>query len=106
MTEHEAIKDAIEVLGFLKKDFENKAKPRCQFKRVRFSLSLAIQALENQIAKKPAFVYTRFRHYGKHISDGQSIDKCYKCPNCNSHVFHVFDDEKYCKYCGQKLDWE
>lgn len=66
---------------------------------------LIIEALEKQIPKKPQYVDTRFRHHGRKISDGSSLDKCYKCPNCNSHIFHVFDSEKCCKYCGQALDW-
>lgn len=65
----------------------------------------AIVALEKQIPKKPQYVDTRFRHHGRKISDGSSLDKCYKCPNCNGHIFHVFDSEKCCKYCGQALDW-
>ena len=65
----------------------------------------AIVALEKQIPKKPQYVDTRFRHHGRKISDGSSLDKCYKCPNCNSHIFHVFDSEKCCKHCGQALDW-
>ena len=67
--------------------------------------NVAINALEKQIPKKPQYVDTRFRHHGRKISDGSSLDKCYKCPNCNSHIFHVFDSEKCCKYCGQALDW-
>lgn len=63
------------------------------------------RALEKQIAKKPSFIDVRFRHHGKHISDGSSLDKCYKCPNCNSHIFHTFDSDKYCIHCGQRLDW-
>lgn len=65
----------------------------------------AIVALEKQIPKKPQYVDTRFRHHGRKISDGSSLEKCYKCPNCNSHIFHVFDSEKCCIYCGQALDW-
>lgn len=65
----------------------------------------AIEALEKQVPKKPQYVDTRFRHHGRKISDGSSLDKCYNCPNCNSHIFHVFDSEKYCKCCGQALDW-
>ena len=65
----------------------------------------AIEALEKQTPKKPQYVNTRFRHHGRKISDGSSLDKCYKCPNCNSHIFHVFDSEKCCEYCGQVLDW-
>lgn len=63
------------------------------------------EAVEKQTAKKPEFVDTRFMNNGKHISDGCQLQKCYKCPNCNQHIFHVWDDELYCKYCGQLLDW-
>lgn len=67
---------------------------------------VAIKAIEKQITKKPTYVDTRFRNHGRNISDGSSLDKCYKCPNCSSHIFHVFDSEVYCKHCGQRLDWE
>ena len=67
--------------------------------------NVAINALEKQITKKPQYVDTRFRHHGRKISDGSSLDKCYKCPNCSGHIFHIFDSEKCCKYCGQALDW-
>ena len=63
------------------------------------------EAVEKQTAKKPEFVDTRFMYNGKHISDGCQLQKCYKCPNCNHHIFHVWDDELYCKYCGQHIDW-
>lgn len=63
------------------------------------------EAVEKQTAKKPEFVDTRFMNNGKHISDGCQLQNCYKCPNCNQHIFHVWDDELYCKYCGQLLDW-
>lgn len=63
------------------------------------------ESAEKQTAKKPEFVDTRFMNNGKHISDGCQLQKCYKCPNCNQHIFHVWDDELYCKYCGQHIDW-
>lgn len=62
-------------------------------------------AVEKQTAKKPEFVDTRFMNNGKHISDGCQLQNCYKCPNCNQHIFHVWDDELYCNHCGQLLDW-
>lgn len=62
-------------------------------------------AIEKQIPKKPQFVDTRFRNHGRHVSDGCSLDKCYKCPCCNTHIFHVWDSENYCANCGQALDW-
>ena len=63
------------------------------------------EAVEKQTAKRPEFVDTRFMNNGKHISDGCQLQNCYKCPNCNQHIFHVWDDELYCKYCGQHIDW-
>lgn len=62
-------------------------------------------AVKKQTARKPGFVDTRFMNNGKNISDGCQLQKCYKCPNCNQHIFHVWNDELYCKYCGQLLDW-
>lgn len=65
-----------------------------------------LEALDKQTPKKPIYVDTRFRNHGRHISCGSSLDKCYKCPTCWSHIFHVWDSEKYCVHCGQALDWE
>lgn len=94
-------KDAIEVLGFLKKDFENKAKPRCKFARVRAGLFFGIKALEKQIAKKP---YVKSSDYNF---------KGYYCPCCDGYVRSVHtrmeiirEEDVYCGRCGQHLSWE
>lgn len=70
-----------------------------------YDLKRLLEMMEKQTAKRPEFVDTRFMNNGKHISDGCQLQKCYKCPNCNQHIFHVWDDELYCKYCGQHIDW-
>lgn len=49
---------------------------------------LAIQALEKQIPKKPDF--TEDKEFAL-------------CPCCNGKG--LFDKQKYCDNCGQKLDW-
>lgn len=50
---------------------------------------MAIQTLEKQIPKKPDF----------------TADKEFAlCPCCNGKG--LFDKQKYCDNCGQKLDWE
>lgn len=77
---------------------------------MEFDLEKAIKgsvekALEKQIPKKPMHIDIRFRHHGRYISDGRGILKCYKCPGCGGHIFHVFDSEIYCPRCGQALDW-
>lgn len=64
-----------------------------------------LEALNKQTPKKPTYVDTRFRNHGRHIGDGVSLDKCYKCPTCQRHIFHIWDSEKHCVYCGQFLDW-
>lgn len=96
-----------EAIGFIKSEVQIDVR-FCSDEKVDKTIEvfeLAISALEKQIPKKPQYVDTRFRHHGRKISDGSSLDKCYKCPNCNSHIFHVFNTEKCCQYCGQALDW-
>ena len=46
-------------------------------------------ALEKQIEKKPI-------EHKNHLS-------CYECPSCG--YLDVDDEQEYCEYCGQKLDW-
>jgi hypothetical protein len=50
--------------------------------------SMAIQALEKQIPKKPDF--TEDKEFAL-------------CPCCNGKSLR--DKQKYCENCGQKLDW-
>lgn len=91
-----------EALDSLK--FEVYEEGHCSY--IEEELDLAIKALEKQVPKKPTYVDTRFRNHGKSIADGVSLSKCYKCPNCSTHIFHVFDSETHCNHCGQALDWE
>ena len=72
---------------------------------VYYSLRAVVVALERYIPKKPIFVDVRFRNHGRSIADGSSLSKCFKCPGCGSHIFHVFDSEHFCVHCGQALDW-
>ena len=56
-----------------------------------------IKALEKQIPKKPTI---------KHLEAvGEKPYTKLKCPNCHSRhsLGEVYD--KYCKICGQKIDW-
>ncbi len=59
---------------------------------------------EKEEPKKPIYVDTRFRHRGLKIGEFTTLEKCYKCPNCNSHIFYDFDHYR-CPHCGQKIDW-
>lgn len=98
--------EAIKVLRFVldPREYPSGEKSKC-YQYNLGAINKAIYALEKQIPKKPEFVGIRFMNNGKYIHDDVQLQKCYRCPNCNSHIFHVWDDEKHCKYCGQKIDW-
>lgn len=108
MTKYEMLKNAIHCMkvGAELSVCEDCSLYECDHTVVRDMAIVAIEALEKQIPKKPTYVDTRFRNHGRSISDGSSLCKCYKCPNCWSHIFHVFDSETHCQYCGQALDWD
>ena len=59
------------------------------------AISMAIDALEKQIPKKPLHMH-----------------KNYYCPICKEDGWMLWDDaipndmDKYCGICGQAIDWE
>ena len=59
------------------------------------AISMAIDALEKQIPKKPLHMH-----------------KNYYCPICKEDGWMLWDDaipndmDKYCGMCGQAIDWE
>ena len=59
------------------------------------AISIAIEALEKQIPKKPLHMH-----------------KNYYCPICKEDGWMLWDDaipndmDKYCGKCGQAIDWE
>ena len=55
------------------------------------------KALEKQIPKKPSEVYE--------IEDGTFYRLDYMCTACNSATYGQPYRPKYCKHCGQALDW-
>lgn len=63
---------------------EEVAEYRCRFA----ALSMAIEALEKQIPKKPDDTYE------------DSLDD--ECAVCGTFIF---ERDKYCPRCGQALDW-
>ena len=89
MTYEEAIKN-INALNAVccKKDFYD-----TEFEN---ALSLAIEALEKQIPKKPII---------REAEDSFGYVKYILCPNCEKvdfgHERHCF-----CRLCGQAIDWE
>lgn len=60
---------------------------------------------EKEKPKKPELVDVRFRQRGRRYGELVTLEACYKCPNCRTHIFFDCDDKKYCASCGQRLDW-
>lgn len=55
------------------------------------------EAMEKQIPKKPSEVFE--------IEDGAFYRLDYMCTACNSATYGQPYKPKYCKHCGQALDW-
>lgn len=94
------INDAISTMTKIKREYEEKAAPRRQFKRLRHNYALAIAALEKQLPKKPT---------------AQSTDEKthYKCACCDTILLTVYKDgirrgciHIYCSKCGQRQESE
>ena len=70
---------------------------------------IKLEAIENLILlnlpRTASFVDVRFMNHGPRISDGSSLKPCYTCPNCNSHIFKVWDFDIHCRHCGQHIKW-
>lgn len=81
MTENEAIKEVRFNMSEIGLNDESA-------KRVSEAKSIAVDALEKQIPKKPDF--TEDKEFAL-------------CPCCNGKG--LLDKQKYCDNCGQKLDW-
>lgn len=97
MTYEEAIKifrRQLEIANKNVADFEKTFKNQKSNYRYDVELyELAISALEKQIPKKP--INIRGAYFGK----GKGGD----CPNCRVGVNSI--EYKYCRTCGQVLDW-
>lgn len=69
------------------------------------ALKDAAEAMDKQIPKIPQLVDTRFVSLTGMNTENIRLKKCYKCPNCDTHIFHLYDSDHYCRFCGQRIDW-
>lgn len=105
MTESERlIENETEAIECLKSN-----KPTSGYVMLQESIDMAIQALEKQIPKKPVhdgcFDSKGIWHEWKGVN-GRPYDLC---PNCNTNLCceMPYDNKpKYCKHCGQRLDFK
>lgn len=84
-------------------------KPTSGYVMLQESIDMAIKALEKQIPKKPVhdgcFDSEGIWHEWKGVN-GRPYDLC---PNCNTNLCceMPYDNKpKYCKHCGQRLDFK
>ncbi len=99
MTENEAIK----FMRLFREEWDKNSKTENAK-----ALDIAIQALEKQIPKKPVhdgcFDSEGMWHEWNGVN-GRPYDLC---PNCNTNLcceMPCDNKPKYCKHCGQRLDW-
>lgn len=60
-------------------------------------LRMSIEALEKRIPKKPTEIHE--------VEDGSFYTLSFMCPSCATAIIFQPHKPKYCKHCGQKLDW-
>lgn len=72
------------------------------------AMGMAIQALEKYIPKKPVYDGCFDSEGMWHEWNGINGRPYDLCPNCNTNLcceMNYDNKPKYCKHCGQKLDW-
>ena len=67
--------------------------------QIQEAMTMGVEALEKQIPKKSTEVHEKV--------DKHSSFYClsFMCPSCETAVIFQLYKPKYCKHCGQKLDW-
>ena len=78
-------------------DIANGGQPKNEMEKWLESMRIALEALEKQISKEVTNKFTDLDEEGFEVIFGG-------CPNCKMEV--NFDDNEYCPYCGQRLEWE
>lgn len=69
------------------------------YERLQVAFDMAIEALEKQIPKK----VEEFMEREEEFSSFYKLD--FMCPSCCNATICQPYKPKYCKHCGQALDW-
>ena len=70
-----------------------------------WAMEIAVEAMEMQIPKKPGYTKLMYKCNGEDIEINNP-----ECPYCRTHGLSLWDaaipvGNKYCKRCGQAIDW-
>lgn len=95
MTEQEAIK-YIRSKACDDRCYELRCNDSCMHGVEYCAFSMAIKAFEKQIAKKPA---KSKNEYDEVLEESVMLHYC----SCGNEIWRV---QRFCDFCGQKLDWE
>lgn len=66
------------------------------------ALDVAMEVLEKEISKNVSGLRTKVKALDVETKQVLTYD-CAKCPSCGKWLSQV---NRYCQYCGQRLDWE
>lgn len=67
-------------------------------------IEMAIDALEKQIPRKPIKANRIINKNGQLFLNDDN-EYC-KCPICTLYDVPLRENQRYCHYCGQALDWD
>ena len=71
-----------------------------------WAVEIAVEAMEKQIPKRAGYTKLMYKCNGEDIEINHP-----ECPYCRTQGYSLWDaaipvGDKYCKRCGQAIDWE
>ena len=75
----------------------------CMYGKGKCEYDMALSALEKQIPKKPIRANRAIEIDGQFVMIDEN--EYWKCPICTHYDVPLRENQKYCHYCGQVLDW-
>lgn len=78
-------------------------RPRSGYTMLCEALDIAERAIEKQISKKPIRANRAVEKDGQLFMNDDN--EYWKCPTCTLYDVPLRENQKYCHYCGQAIDW-
>ena len=78
-------------------------KPTSGYTMLCEALDIAKEAIEKQIPKKPIRANRAIKINGQLFMNDDN--EFLKCPTCTLYDVPLRENQRYCHYCGQALDW-
>ena len=78
-------------------------RPRSGYTMLCEALDIAERTIEKQISKKPIRANRAVEKDGQLFMNDDN--EYWKCPTCTLYDVPLRENQKYCHYCGQAIDW-